>query len=1201
MVSVLLVLGAVSAFSATSGAPDDTIDVAPQGSLLEVEDLDGDGSAEIIVNSVTWANLAAFDVRDRGQSQLSIYELVAGDITPKAIYGPPQGGTPFGIAIGDFDNFDSGKDIVVVEKEQNGICFQISVLASDSWSAASLITRPNAICAQGNKVPTAIAAGNFFGAETDDVVIAYATPGVGTLTTPNIAVCSVVGDGFNCPLELIFDVTSDAVDVFDPIYALAVGDVGRVSADGNLHFAQDGHEDIVAVTKQGRVLILYYYDVVDDDNDPTFVQNEIIQVTKNSRDVIIADVESDGDNDIIVVNADDDVAVVYRQQNNVAFNAGWVKVMNTDDFPAGVTSGDVNSDGLVDVIISSGKENYLEIFLQDLEDGLPRTSSFRIGSAKADTFGIGYGDINNDGFGDLASVTFDTSILSVFLQESLSGIPLLDTQVQVIPRLSSVSSPVYAYNVSHDYFPCTLTKTGGDVKACSEVLLFRGDCSDSKYTLTLNGATGFGTKGQYKLRLFPGEDQVDQLIKVGGIDVNVSIDSNRLVTVKTTKDILGDDGWVKYTLFRKNGCGLVGIDSNNLTQTVEESRKLFHTTFVDPGCDSPSCDYVVEILAQSAGDTGGAIGEFSYSPTLKGVDINVVSNKNSYLVGETAIIRATVVGLDGAIVEYSVNAPDGASGSTGTLSYVEDNLWYEGSLSLTTEGVYDVDVTVSDPVENWRQTIVPLAFSVSAPSPVLVSPQNVDFGTLGDEDEKNKLITITNNGDNLVTGLSVSIPSSLAQNGLSYSLNNTSVPVNETINLVLKLDIPSSSSDGNHSGYVSITGVGMSSESVSVDFTIYNELTKVQLNQTQTGTSVAVLDPSSWSIGTVTPTADGSKTIIPSLQGGVPAAYKVNIQVEGAAAQYITADKNVLTDITSGAGVSLSFRAPSQVGDYSGNVVFEFVNKADSTVLEIKKVPVSFSVQAQENKILKDTKTRLSRAKSDLSTASLKAGAGTGASDEIQSLMAIVEQKIGEAEGHVSEAELAIDRSDAAASEQSMMSANNALSSAEDTLLQISSSLGATSQKSKNSSGGSALMIILLIVGIFAIFGFLVFAFREGWLPISKVPWLKSAFDTVGLGSLVEPAHAMKSDLKFNPTVTPGKKPAPAAPGAGKKPAAPARPVTIRPGVQYKPPARPAGFPSAAKPGAPAAVKPQLPPGTQAPAEKKKPKYTSYYNRRFQQ
>jgi len=1059
LVSLLLVLSISFAFSANNANKDATLTLNTplNGTFLEVANIDNTGGAEIILNTILWSNHSTAPF-ERGSSSIVIYGLSGANLNLKAVYSGSLN-NPYGITVGQFTG-SAGLEIATVETDVGNSNLILEVLQTP-WNANPITETiafiPNDLNLKTNV--TAIASGELDNSGTwDDIVIALAYSnnsnvdhlGGVCLTNASFIICNGTGETdpnieplFYCSAPINITPADGRKD--DPILDIAIGDVGKGD-----HSAPDGLDDIVIVTKKGRIFV-YYQSVTG--GESTFTSTDTIaQQYTNTRSVAIADMDADTDNDIVVVNADDDKAVIYWQNQNVAFNALSSLVISTNDYPVSLAIGDVNYDGLNDLIVSRGKSKLINVYVQDSTTGIPNALTYTLSSTgTGGVFGLGFGDLDADTFGDIASITVVDKVLDAFLQESMAGIPALSTNYPILPRLSGISQTITAYNLTTPFTPCPLSRDGTYVGDCSSAdIALSSQCADSKYNLTYK-VGNFGTKGEYSFSL---KGAVEQTVKIGGINVSASVNSNLQLTATTSAVIKGSNSAIQYMLYLKDGCNIVKNSTiHNLTHVSGYNN--FFTGLSDDiaACNAASCNYIVEVLAQSAGDVGGTIVEFTYEPQLVGVTVTANTSQNEYRTGETALISVSVAGLDNASVSYSVTAPASMIGKTANFSYNnETGDYHKGSLLLEQSGSYTLTITVKHPTEPWKQKTITKSFTALAPAPVIISKQNFDFGTLGDEASASDELMITNNGNLTISSMSASIPSPMAAAGLSYTLKDTSLGPGVNTTLKLHLKIPSGSENANYSEYITISGIGMATESLSVQFKVFNPLVQVSGDNVTNVTSTvvtSVLSPAVWSVGTIVPGAKSSKSFVPTVDGATPAGYKANIIIKEEDAQYIKSDKSIIETLGDDAGATLELTAPDTVGDYSTTVEFEFIKKSDSSVLEKKILPITFTVAIEEKEIVKDVKSRLSKVKSSLSSAQLTAGAGTKVSAELEPLIVIAQEKLTEAEGYISDAELAFERGEDAVAEEHITNANTALSAAEDTLTQISVVLNASAQNKK--------------------------------------------------------------------------------------------------------------------------------------------------------
>tara|TARA_Y100000034_G_scaffold128408_1_gene182898 strand:+ start:16972 stop:20523 length:3552 start_codon:yes stop_codon:yes gene_type:complete len=1168
-ISLLLVLSAVFAFSASNPQPDHSLSAVSNGTFTEVMDLDNDGRSEIIVNSVSWPKYEDYLTFNNGPSSIAVYHVSNGVLRPKAVYGT-QSGNPFGIAIGKFDFNDPGFDIAVTEYNADDASNSLYVLASPSWSEKSFATDlPGPYIDRPPYTVTAVSEGLVQGSA---VVIAVAEQSEGALVKPAIIMCTIGGpNSFDC--SRTHDVSAgDAL--FDPILAITSGDVGAVSAGGNIHYAQDNSADIVAVTRTGRVIILYRRIT---GGAVSFVKNEFQQAFTETRGVAIGDADNDGDNDIIVVNADNNNVVAYLQEPNVAFNPGWSKLISTGTDPSSIAVGDVDSDDIDDVIVGLGDMESAEVYIQHAQTGLPAGESYVLDSTGLNVFGVGVGDVNGDSLNDIITTTMADSKVAVFFQEVAEPIPELGERVQIIPRWSTVHKGVTAYSVSKPYLPCSVSAGDNYLGSCNEgqIATIRS-CDDTKDTLLFQKEV-FNKESEYSFLFNTPQGLAAQKIVTGSIGLTAQIDENRLLTVTTTKDIKGKNSALKYQLYRKEACGLVAVgEPGEFSQTVPGHYKNFHKVFQDPECEANECNFVAEIFAHSAGDVGGTVVEFVYAPEIVGVTLNVVSSKESYHLGESALIRARVSDISIYSLTYDFVYPASLQGKGGRLSYNDLTKEYRASFPVEIDGDYLLNVTARPSSGGGRKLISTASFTVTPPLILSVSPQFVDFGTVFETDPIiTRSVILANYGTDPISNISLTFSSSLDNKGLSYEFENRTILSNSTETLNLTLEMPDSGSNANHTGSINLTAPGMQTESVSVAFSFYYE-DAVIVDDDENGTTSlqqasGSLDTSAWSLGTVMPGSSTEQIVLASIQNGLASEFEVKVLLDGDASNYISPSTETISDLSQ--GVSLSFNAPEEPDKYAVSVRFQFVKKSDGTLVDTITLPITFEVVEDGGSIVDDAKTRLSRVRGSLGSVQAKAGAGTDVSEEIQSLVSLAEEQVNDASASISSAEELAALGDEASAEDLLISANSALNIAEDTLSQINAMI-ATSSQDRGSSMSAIVIPLVIFFAVILIIGLVILALREGWIPADKVPWLKSAFEAIGLGTLVESSEDFKPELRFSPEV--------------KKPQA--RPVTARPGVATKPPAptQPTGSGVPPRTGAP------------LPGQNQQEKYKSYYNRRLQ-
>ncbi|KYK21407.1 hypothetical protein AYK24_09120 [Thermoplasmatales archaeon SG8-52-4] len=120
--------------------------------------------------------------------------------------------------------------------------------------------------------------------------------------------------------------------------------------------------------------------------------------------------------DLAVTNAISNQVNIYIGDGAGGFtNTGGIPV---GTFPAGITDGDFNSDGILDLITTNYEESNVTVLLGDGSGGFTVSGNFSVG---LEPLGIKDGDFNSDGNLDLAVANTGSNKVSVLLGDGLGG------------------------------------------------------------------------------------------------------------------------------------------------------------------------------------------------------------------------------------------------------------------------------------------------------------------------------------------------------------------------------------------------------------------------------------------------------------------------------------------------------------------------------------------------------------------------------------------------------------------------------------------------------------------------------------------------------------------------------------------------------------------------------------------------------------
>ncbi len=165
-------------------------------------------------------------------------------------------------------------------------------------------------------------------------------------------------------------------------------DAGLADVDG------DGDLDILIASEfRPNILLL-------NDGSARFTDgsDRLPQVRRDSEDVAFADFDRDGDVDAVVVTEDDQINEYYRNLGDGRFaDVG-------DDLPVtgttnGVTAGDVDGDGDMDLVLANNGQN--DLILNDGKGGFVDGTAERLPVRTDVTQDVSLGDVDGDGDLDL--------------------------------------------------------------------------------------------------------------------------------------------------------------------------------------------------------------------------------------------------------------------------------------------------------------------------------------------------------------------------------------------------------------------------------------------------------------------------------------------------------------------------------------------------------------------------------------------------------------------------------------------------------------------------------------------------------------------------------------------------------------------------------------------------------------------------------
>lgn len=367
---------------------------------VAIGDLDSDGDLDLVSANEDGDDLTIFLQVSQGSFQLSV----------PALGGPGVTDGPEFVAIADLDA-DGAQDIVSVNEDSDSF----TVFFQESTGSFTPLLPP--LGGSPETVgPESVAVGDLDGDGDLDLV---STNEDGT----NLALFYQVAPRRGTPDDSSDRVFAKAARVGGPgmtndPHGVSVGDL-----DG------DGDLDLVSANDEGDDLTLFYQKTTGGFAFPVPVGG--FPTTNQPVCIALGDLDADGDQDLVSGNRDGDNLTIFGQDppGNLFLGQTLGNELTTN-FPHGVAIGDLDSDGLLDVV-SANKDvttddlgnviggSNLAIFLQDDGAlGLFFGVSFHLGGSEItlNPRSVAVADLDGNGSQDLVSANEGNDSLTVFLR-----------------------------------------------------------------------------------------------------------------------------------------------------------------------------------------------------------------------------------------------------------------------------------------------------------------------------------------------------------------------------------------------------------------------------------------------------------------------------------------------------------------------------------------------------------------------------------------------------------------------------------------------------------------------------------------------------------------------------------------------------------------------------------------------------------------
>ena len=293
--------------------------------------------------------------------------------------------------------------------------------------------------------------------------------------------------------------------------AMATGDF---NGDGKLDMAVG----IQSVGSPGSVNILL------SNGDGTF-KNALSSSTTGNGPAAIAtgDINSDGKVDLAVANYSDNTVTILLGKGDGTFRPAAGSPVSVGAAPGAVTMADFNGDGKVDLAVANSIDNTLTILLGN-GDGTFTPAPVTV-SGGLSPFALAVGDFNNDGKLDLAVSNFDANSVSILLGNG-------DGTFTAAPSIQAVAGPALVVGDFNGDGKLDLAVSNrGDSTAF--ILLGNGDGTFNP----VNACCGFSVGSTRALNMVEGDFNGD-----GKLDLAIAIQYTPGVTIFDYVTVLTGNG-----------------------------------------------------------------------------------------------------------------------------------------------------------------------------------------------------------------------------------------------------------------------------------------------------------------------------------------------------------------------------------------------------------------------------------------------------------------------------------------------------------------------------------------------------------------------------------------------------------------------------------------------------------------------------------
>jgi hypothetical protein len=327
-------------------------------SSVVITDLDGDGNADLIVSNETSDNVSV--LINNGD----------GTFGTRTAFG--AGDEPVSVVMLDYDG-DGDNDLLVANKTGN----TISVIElTGGPSVVEVLPMANRLA-----VPV----------DTNLTVTFDRTMNATTLNANSVSVVGTLSGRFGGTYTL-----NDSVLTIDPSSDFEHGEKVTVTVTTNV---QDSNNDAMETMYSSAF-------IVEADTGQVLFQKVEYNLSTNLRGLTTADLDGDGDNDIIVSKSSNSQISVHLNDGAGSFSSGTDYSVGSS--PSAISVADLDNDGDIDVTVTYSSGNNVSVLLNNGNGTFGSAVNYTAAFSIED---VTHEDVNGDGYLDILLARYQLGVL----------------------------------------------------------------------------------------------------------------------------------------------------------------------------------------------------------------------------------------------------------------------------------------------------------------------------------------------------------------------------------------------------------------------------------------------------------------------------------------------------------------------------------------------------------------------------------------------------------------------------------------------------------------------------------------------------------------------------------------------------------------------------------------------------------------------